>query len=62
MISWIGEDVWIDNLAHVYIGNNVVYLKEQCYLWKSPLQKSTFDLIIGEITIKDGVWIAADQL
>src|SRR5687768_484305 len=22
--AWIGEKVWIDNLAHIYIGNNVV--------------------------------------
>ena len=57
---WIGEDVWIDNLAHVYIGNNVCISQGAMLLCGNHhYKKSTFDLIIGEITIKDGVWIAA---
>jgi len=60
---WIGEDVWIDNLAHVYIGNNVCISQGAMLLCGNHhYKKSTFDLIIGEITIKDGVWIAARSI
>lgn len=58
--SWIGEDVWIDNLAPVTIGSNCclsqgAFLCTGSHDWSSP----TFDLITRAITIEDGAWIAA---
>ena len=57
---WIGEDVWIDNLAFVRIGNNVC-LSQGSYLLTGShdYKKEAFDLILGEITLEDGVWIGA---
>ena len=43
--SWIGENVWIDNLVQVTIGSNV----------KLP----TFDLIVKPIVIENGAWVGA---
>lgn len=58
--SWIGENVWIDNLGNVTIGNNVclsqaVYLCTGSHDW----EKSDFRLIINPIFIEDKAWICA---
>jgi len=58
--SWIGEDVWIDNLAPVTIASNCcisqrVYLCTGSHDWSRP----TFDLIVRPIHIKQAAWIAA---
>jgi putative colanic acid biosynthesis acetyltransferase WcaF len=58
--TWIGEDVWIDNLADVKIGSNCclsqgVYLCTGSHDWS----RKSFDLIHRSIVIEDGVWIAA---
>ena len=58
--SWIGEDVWIDNLATVKIGPHCclsqgVYLCTGSHNWS----KQTFDLITRPITIDDQVWLCA---
>jgi putative colanic acid biosynthesis acetyltransferase WcaF len=60
---WIGEDVWIDNLAFVRIGNNVC-LSQGSYLLTGShdYKKEAFDLILGEITLEDGVWIGAKAI
>lgn len=57
---WIGEGVWIDNLAPVTIGNHVC-ISQGSYLVSGShdYQKKTFDLILKPINIKDGAWIAA---
>ena len=57
---WIGEGVWIDNLAQVTIGNNVC-LSQGSYLLTGShdYKKEAFDLILGEIILEDGVWIGA---
>ena len=57
---WIGEGVWIDNLAQVTIGSNVV-LSQGAYLLTGShdYKKETFDLILGEIILEEGVWIGA---
>jgi putative colanic acid biosynthesis acetyltransferase WcaF len=58
--SWLGEDCWIDNLAHVHIGNNVC-LSQGSYLctgnhdWADP----AFGLIVKPITLRDGSWVGA---
>lgn len=60
---WIGEGVWIDNLAKVVIGNNVCISQGALLLTGNhDYKKSTFDLIIKEIHIHDGVWIGAKAI
>ena len=57
---WIGEDVWIDNLAHVNIESNVC-LSQGAYLLTGShdYKKEAFDLLLGEIVLEYGVWIGA---
>ncbi len=57
---WIGEEVWIDNLADVILGNNVC-LSQGAFLLTGNhnYKKETFDLITGPITVEDGVWVGA---
>lgn len=61
--SWIGENVWIDNLAKVSIGNNVC-ISQGAYLLTGNhnYKKTTFDLITAEIILEDGVWIGAKAI
>lgn len=57
---WIGEEVWIDNLAKVRIGSNVCISQGAMLLTGNhDFTRSTFDLMVGEITLEDGVWIGA---
>lgn len=57
---WIGENVWIDNLADIEIGDNVCLSQGAMLLCGNHnYKKSTFDLMIGEIVIEDGTWIGA---
>lgn len=61
--SWIGENVWIDNLCGVKIGANACISQGAMLLTGShDYTKTTFDLIVGEITIEDGVWIGAKAI
>lgn len=58
--TWIGEKVWIDNLADVHIGSNVCISQGAMLLCGNhDYGKPTFDLIVKPITIEDGAWIAA---
>jgi putative colanic acid biosynthesis acetyltransferase WcaF len=60
---WIGENVWIDNLAEVYIADNVCISQGAMLLTGNHNYKlSTFDLIIGEIILEEGVWIGAKSV
>lgn len=57
---WIGEDVWIDNLGGVQIGDNVCVSQGALLLSGNHDYKSvTFDLIVKEIIIESGAWIGA---
>lgn len=57
---WIGENVWIDNLDDVEIGDNVCISQGALLLCGNHnFKKTTFDLMIGKIVIEDGVWIGA---
>jgi putative colanic acid biosynthesis acetyltransferase WcaF len=61
--SWIGEDVWIDNLDVVSVGANSVisqgtYLCTGNHDWK----KETFDLVTAPIEVGNEVWIAAKSV
>lgn len=58
--SWIGENVWIDNLAQVKIGSNCCISQGALLLCGNHnYQKTSFDLMIGQIILEDGVWIGA---
>ncbi len=58
--SWIGEGVWIDNIADVVMGENVCLSQDAMLLTGNHnYKKSTFDLVIGKIVLEDGVWIGA---
>jgi putative colanic acid biosynthesis acetyltransferase WcaF len=55
---WIGEQVWIDNLGMVKMGNNVCVSQGALLLCGNHnYKRSAFDLIVGNITLEDGVWI-----
>ncbi len=57
---WLGEGVWIDNLADVEIGDHVC-LSQGCYLLTGnhDYVKKGFDLMTSGIVIEDGCWVAA---
>ena len=60
---WIGENVWIDNLTTVSLGNNVCISQGAMLLTGNHnYTKPTFDLIIGEITLEDGVWLGSQSV
>ena len=57
---WIGENVWIDNLDKVEIGDNSVLSQGAMLLCGNHnFKKSSFDLITKPIVLEDGVWIGA---
>ena len=57
---WIGENVWIDNLASITIGDNVCISQGAMLLTGNhDYKKDTFDLIVKPIVLEDGVWIGA---
>jgi putative colanic acid biosynthesis acetyltransferase WcaF len=57
---WIGENVWIDSLVPVIIGNNVCISQGAVLLTGSHnYKKPSFDLLTGGIILEDGVWIGA---
>jgi putative colanic acid biosynthesis acetyltransferase WcaF len=60
---WLGEDVWIDNLASVTVGSHVC-LSQGAYLctgnhdWNAPNMK----LFRRPITLEEGSWIGAKAI
>ena len=58
--SWIGEEVWIDNLSDVVIGRNVT-LSQGCLLLTGSHDhtRTTFDFLSSPILLEDGAWIGA---
>ncbi|WP_462152104.1 WcaF family extracellular polysaccharide biosynthesis acetyltransferase [Pseudoalteromonas xiamenensis] len=60
---WIGEDVWIDNLCSVKIESNVI-ISQGAYLLTGnhDFTKSTFDLRLGAICLKQGSWVGAKSI
>jgi putative colanic acid biosynthesis acetyltransferase WcaF len=61
--TWIGENVWIDNLAYVEIGAHAC-ISQGAYLLTGnhDYKKSTFDLMVKPIEIEDGAWIGAKSI
>jgi len=61
--TWIGEQVWIDNLGLVKIGSNVCISQGAMLLCGNHnYKKSSFDLIVEPIAIEDGAWVGAQSL
>jgi putative colanic acid biosynthesis acetyltransferase WcaF len=61
--SWIGESVWIDNVAQVDIGPNVcisqgAYLCTGNHNWSDP----AFGLVLGPIDVQQGAWVGARSI
>ncbi len=58
--SWIGEDVWIDNLSMVKISNNVC-ISQGVYFCTGnhDFKKINFDLTCKPITIDSESWIGS---
>ncbi len=57
---WFGEKCWIDNLGMVRIKDNVCISQGAMLLTGNHNYKmEKFDLIIGEVTLEDGVWVGA---
>lgn len=60
---WIGENVWIDNLANVTVGDNVCISQGAMLLCGNHnYKKTSFDLMIGEIKLEEGVWAGAQSV
>lgn len=58
---WIGEKVWIDNLAKVTVGDNICISQGALLLTGNHnYKKIAFDLMLGTIVLEDGVWIGAN--
>ncbi|HVU57434.1 MAG TPA: WcaF family extracellular polysaccharide biosynthesis acetyltransferase, partial [Puia sp.] len=58
--SWIGEEVWIDNLSDVVIGRNVTLSQGSLLLTGShDHTRTSFDFLSQPIVVEDGVWIGA---
>lgn len=61
--SWIGEEVWIDNLVPVKIDAHVCVSQGAMLLTGNhDYAKPTFDLITGEIVLAEGVWLGAKAI
>ncbi|MGB3619294.1 MAG: WcaF family extracellular polysaccharide biosynthesis acetyltransferase [Catalinimonas sp.] len=57
---WIGENVWIDNLADVRLGDHVCLSQGAMLLCGShDYKRTSFDLRIAPITLAEGCWIGA---
>ena len=60
---WIGEYVWIDNLAKVILEDNVCISQGAMLLCGNHnYKKTTFDLMVNEIILEEGVWIGAKSV
>lgn len=61
--SWIGEDVWIDNLTFISIGKNCVVSQGAFLLTGShDYTLESFDLLTKEIALEDGSWVGAKAI
>jgi putative colanic acid biosynthesis acetyltransferase WcaF len=60
---WIGEGVWIDNLAKVIIGDHVCVSQGAMLLTGNHnYKRQSFDLITGAIVLEHGVWVGAQSI
>ena len=57
---WIGEEVWIDNLAKVTLKDHSCVSQGAMLLCGNHnYKKTSFDLLVGEITLEEGAWAGA---
>lgn len=57
---WIGEQVWIDNLARVTLKSHSCVSQGSLLLCGNHnYKRKTFDLLVGEITLEEGAWAGA---
>jgi putative colanic acid biosynthesis acetyltransferase WcaF len=60
---WIGESVWIDNLADVIVDDHVCLSQGAMLLTGNHNYKSAaFDLIVAPICLESGAWIGAKSI
>ncbi len=60
---WIGERVWIDNLAAVRIEDNVCVSQGAMLLCGNHnYKKTTFDLVVRAIKLEEGSWVGAHSV
>ncbi len=60
---WVGEKVWIDNLADVKVGDNCCISQGAMLLCGNHnYKRTTFDLLVRQIHLEDGVWIGAQAI
>jgi putative colanic acid biosynthesis acetyltransferase WcaF len=60
---WIGEEVWIDNIEQVVIGNHVCLSQGAILLTGNhDYTKSNFPPKYDQVKIEDGVWICAKAI
>lgn len=60
---WIGENVWIDNLVKIKIGDNVCISQGAMLLTGNhDYSMTSFDLICKPIILEDGVWLCAKSV
>lgn len=58
--AWIGEEVWIDNLSDVRIGDNATLSQGALLLSGShDAFKESFDYLAAPIILEEGVWIGS---
>lgn len=57
---WIGENVWIDNLDQVTLGDHVCVSQGALILiGNHNFKKSAFDLLIAPVVLENGSWVGA---
>ena len=61
--SWVGEEVWIDNLTMVTIGTNVC-ISQAAYICTGNHDWSdrSFGLQVKAVALEDGSWVGAKAL
>ncbi|MEP7168039.1 MAG: WcaF family extracellular polysaccharide biosynthesis acetyltransferase [Bacteroidota bacterium] len=60
---WLGEAAWIENQGKIKIGNNCCLSQGAMLLTGNHnFKKTTFDLMVGDITLEEGVWIGAHAI
>jgi putative colanic acid biosynthesis acetyltransferase WcaF len=57
---WIGQDVWIDNLAAVSIGSHACVSQGSYFCTGGhDYRRTSFDLIVRPIAVGPGAWVGA---
>jgi putative colanic acid biosynthesis acetyltransferase WcaF len=60
---WLGEELWIDSLGKIKIGDNCCLSQGAMLLsGNHDYRQITFDLIVKDIVIEEGVWIGAKSI